>query len=90
MWSKNPDIWGKSTTPGPADRTRPPQSAVLDPPGESPEDAELTSKGRRPADEAVADHLARERRMVEPLVARERAELARLTRKLLAPLRGGA
>jgi hypothetical protein len=40
---------------------------------------------RRPARDL--QHVAKEQRMVEPLSARERAELARLTRKLLAHLR---
>ena len=50
-------------------------------------DVELTAKGRRLVDEAVVVHVAREKRMVEPLSAEERTELARLTRKLLAHLK---
>jgi DNA-binding MarR family transcriptional regulator len=50
-------------------------------------DVELTADGRRLVDEAVVTHVAREQRMVEPLTATEREELARLTRKLLAHLR---
>ncbi len=48
---------------------------------------ELTAQGRRLVDQAVVEHVDRERRMVEPLDATEREELARPTRKLLAHLR---
>ncbi len=47
---------------------------------------ELTDAGRTLVDEAVEVHVAREEEMLAGLDARERAQLARLTRKLLAHL----
>ncbi len=47
---------------------------------------ELTDAGRALADEAVAVHVAREEELLAGLTPREREQLARLTRKLLAGL----
>jgi DNA-binding MarR family transcriptional regulator len=44
----------------------------------------LTGEGRRAVDAAVADHLANEARLLEPLSATDRAALDRILRKLLA------
>ncbi len=49
-------------------------------------DVQLTDEGVRLADEAVARHVASEEQMLEPLSAREREQLVRITRKLLAHL----
>jgi len=47
---------------------------------------ELTEQGRTTIDAAVTDHVANERRLLEPLTDRERAALDRALRKLLVPL----
>lgn len=49
-------------------------------------DVQLTPAGVRMADEAVAEHVAGEQEMLSSLSARERDQLVRLTRKLLAHL----
>ncbi len=49
-------------------------------------DVQLTDEGVRVADEAVARHVANEEAMLAPLSAREREQLVRITRKLLAHL----
>jgi DNA-binding MarR family transcriptional regulator len=52
-------------------------------------DIELTPKGRRLVDEAVTRHVDNEARMLAGLGAREREQLDRLNRKLLAHLEAG-
>ena len=52
-------------------------------------EVELTAEGRRLVDEAVTAHVANEQQMLEPLSDRERGQLARITRKLLAHLEAG-
>lgn len=47
-------------------------------------DVALTAQGLALVDEAVTNHVANEQRMLAPLTAREREQLVRLTRKLLA------
>ncbi|HEX3589036.1 MAG TPA: MarR family transcriptional regulator [Pseudonocardiaceae bacterium] len=49
-------------------------------------DVELTDLGLRIADEAVTTHIANEQEMVAPLTKRDRDELTRITRKLIAHL----
>ena len=49
-------------------------------------DIELTGEGRRLVDALVADHVANEEEMLSPLTQRERDQLVRITRKLLAHL----
>lgn len=49
-------------------------------------DVQLTEEGVRLADEAVARHVANEEELLAPLSAREREQLVRITRKLLAHL----
>jgi DNA-binding MarR family transcriptional regulator len=49
----------------------------------------LTAAGRKLADEAVGEHVANEQHILAPLSERERDQLARLTRKLLAHLEAG-
>ena len=49
-------------------------------------DVELTELGLRIADEAVTTHIANEQEMVSPLTKRDRDELTRITRKLIAHL----
>jgi DNA-binding MarR family transcriptional regulator len=49
-------------------------------------DVQLTTAGLRLADGLVAEHVANEQQMLEPLSERERADLVRITRKLLAHL----
>lgn len=44
----------------------------------------LTPAGRAVVDRAVTDHVANERRLLEPLTAQERTALDRVLRKLLA------
>jgi DNA-binding MarR family transcriptional regulator len=51
-------------------------------------DVELTEEGRRLVHDAVTVHVANERQMLAPLTGAERAELTRLTRKLIAHLEG--
>lgn len=52
-------------------------------------EVELTEAGHSLIDEGVADHVADEQHMLAPLSARERTELARMLRKLLAHLQSG-
>ena len=52
-------------------------------------EVELTPGGRRLVDEAVTAHVANEQQMLEPLSEREREQLGRITRKLLAHLEAG-
>jgi DNA-binding MarR family transcriptional regulator len=47
---------------------------------------ELTGSGRRMVDELVGEHVANEEQMLSALSEREREQLTRLTRKLLAHL----
>lgn len=49
-------------------------------------DVQLTVKGLELVDELVPGHIENERRMLEPLTKRERGELDRIARKLLAHL----
>ncbi len=49
-------------------------------------DVELTELGLRTADEVVTTHIANEQEMVAPLTKRDRDELTRITRKLIAHL----
>jgi DNA-binding MarR family transcriptional regulator len=49
-------------------------------------DVELTPMGRKAVDRAVTAHVAREQEMLAPLSAREREQLTRITRKLIAHL----
>jgi DNA-binding MarR family transcriptional regulator len=49
-------------------------------------DVELTELGLRIADQAVTTHIANEQAMLTPLTARDREELTRITRKLIAHL----
>ena len=49
-------------------------------------DVELSAEGRRQVDAAVTEHVANEQAMLAPLTARDRAELTRITRKLIAHL----
>lgn len=49
-------------------------------------DVELTAEGKRLVDEAVTRHGANEREMLAPLTKRDRADLDRVTRKLIAHL----
>ena len=51
-------------------------------------DVELSAEGRRRVDAAVTEHVAGEQAMLAPLSARDRAELTRITRKLIAHLEG--
>ena len=51
-------------------------------------DVELTTEGRARVDELVGVHVENERAMLAPLSERERDQLARVTRKLLAHLEG--
>ena len=53
-------------------------------------DVELTAEGRRVVDRVVTLHVQNEQEMLVPLSDRERDQLARLTRKLLAHLEAGA
>jgi DNA-binding MarR family transcriptional regulator len=46
-------------------------------------EVELTNKGRRLVDEAVTRHVANEREMLSVLTKADRAELDRITRKLI-------
>jgi DNA-binding MarR family transcriptional regulator len=50
---------------------------------------ELTEAGRRMVDELVGEHVANEEQMLSALSQREREQLTRLTRKLLAHLEAG-
>jgi DNA-binding MarR family transcriptional regulator len=50
---------------------------------------ELTEAGRRMVDELVGEHVANEERMLSALSRREREQLTRLARKLLAHLEAG-
>jgi len=52
-------------------------------------DVELTAEGRRQADEAVTRHGAGQQQIVSALSARDRADLDRVTRKLVAHLSQG-
>ena len=52
-------------------------------------EVELTELGLRGVEEAVTRHVANEQAMLAPLSAREREQLDRLTRKLLAHLGAG-
>ncbi|OLF05333.1 hypothetical protein BLA60_36505 [Actinophytocola xinjiangensis] len=52
-------------------------------------DIELTEDGRGQVDEAVTRHGAGQREMVAPLSRRDRADLERVTRKLIAHLGEG-
>jgi DNA-binding MarR family transcriptional regulator len=47
-------------------------------------EVQLTDEARKLVDEAVTRHVANEQRLLEPLSERERAQLDRLARKLLA------
>lgn len=49
-------------------------------------DVQLTGKGLRLVDEIIPEHLANETKILEPLTQRERDQLDRLMRKLLAGL----
>jgi DNA-binding MarR family transcriptional regulator len=49
-------------------------------------DIELTDEGRRLVDRLIGEHVAKEQQMLEPLSQRERDQLQRITRKLLAHL----
>ncbi len=49
-------------------------------------DVELTPEGRRLVDEAVTKHAAGQAEAVAPLTSRDRADLDRVTRKLVAHL----
>lgn len=49
-------------------------------------DVELSPEGLRLVDLGVTEHVAREQQMLAPLSQRERAELTRITRKLIAHL----
>ncbi|HEX5114294.1 MAG TPA: MarR family transcriptional regulator [Pseudonocardiaceae bacterium] len=49
-------------------------------------DVELTELGLRIADQAVTTHIANEQAMLAPLTKRDRDELTRITRKLIAHL----
>jgi DNA-binding MarR family transcriptional regulator len=49
-------------------------------------DVQLTDQGFRLVEELVGEHVENERRMLEPLGARDREQLVRITRKLLAHL----
>ena len=49
-------------------------------------DVELTAKGRKLTDRAIAEHVANEQAMLAPLSPTERDQLARTLRKLLAHL----
>lgn len=49
-------------------------------------DVELTEEGRRLVDDLVTEHVAHEQEMLAPLTERERDQLVRITRKLLAHL----
>ena len=49
-------------------------------------DVELSAEGRRLVDAAVTEHVAGEQAMLAPLTARDRAELTRITRKLITHL----
>jgi DNA-binding MarR family transcriptional regulator len=51
-------------------------------------DIELTAEGRRLVDEAVTQHVANERAMLSVLSNRDRADLIRITRKLIDHLEG--
>jgi DNA-binding MarR family transcriptional regulator len=53
-------------------------------------DIELTEEARRVVDEAVTEHVRREDAMLSGLSAREREQLDRLTRKLLAHLQASS
>lgn len=46
-------------------------------------DVELTAEGKRLVDEAIGAHVANEREMLSVLSNRDRADLARITRKLI-------
>ncbi len=47
---------------------------------------ELTAEGKRLVDEAIGAHVANEREMLSVLNNRDRADLARITRKLIEHL----
>lgn len=49
-------------------------------------DVRLTARGTRLADDLVGGHVENEKQMLAPLSAREREQLERITRKLLAHL----
>ena len=49
-------------------------------------DVQLTAKGVRLVDRLVVEHVENEKEILAPLSARDRQELARITRKLLAHL----
>jgi DNA-binding MarR family transcriptional regulator len=49
-------------------------------------DVELTAEGKRLVDEAIGAHVANEREMLSVLNNRDRADLARITRKLIEHL----
>ena len=49
-------------------------------------DVRLTARGVRLADDLVGEHVENEKQMLAPLNAREREQLERITRKLLAHL----
>ena len=51
-------------------------------------DVELSAEGLRLVDVAIARHVANEQDMMAPLSPRDRAELTRITRKLIAHLEG--
>ena len=50
---------------------------------------ELTAEGKRLVDRVVPEHVANEREMLSVLSEREREQLSRLMRKLLAGLEAG-
>ncbi|MGW8566009.1 MarR family winged helix-turn-helix transcriptional regulator [Isoptericola sp. NPDC055881] len=52
-------------------------------------DVELTAEGRRLVDEAVTKHTAGQQEATSALTARDRADLERVTRKLIAHLASG-
>jgi DNA-binding MarR family transcriptional regulator len=58
----------------------------LDPANRRSMRVELTAEGRRAVDAAVAEHVANEQRLLEPLTPAERVELDRLLRVLLGHL----
>jgi DNA-binding MarR family transcriptional regulator len=58
----------------------------LDPANRRSMRVELTPDGRRAVDAAVAEHVANEQRLLEPLTPADRAELDRLLRTLLGHL----
>ena len=51
-------------------------------------DIELSAEGRRLVDEAIVAHVANERQMLSVLSKRDRADLIRITRKLIDHLEG--